>query len=80
MSWDRDREQARQWLWKLEQMAGSTSSMGDVSPDVKLGAFATAAGAEALLLFADTLHEAMQTLEHDVLPELGRTFGRGETR
>jgi hypothetical protein len=51
---------------ELEQLLGRSDIQA--SPEARLTAFATAANAEALLLFADTLHHAMDTLRDDVIP------------
>jgi hypothetical protein len=69
-----DRRQAREWLSELEALLGRAGSM-DMSPDAKVTGFAAAAHAEALLLFADTLDQAVRTLRDDVVPQLQAMFG-----
>ena len=68
MGWDEDRTRTQQWISELEQLLGRPDL--EASPEARLAAFATAANAEALLLFADTLHYTMGTLRDDVIPQL----------
>jgi hypothetical protein len=68
LGWDEDRRRTQQWISELEQQLGRPDL--EASPEARLTAFATAANAEALLLFADTLHHAMGTLRDDVIPEV----------
>ena len=73
MGWDEDRRRTQKWIWELEQLLGRSDIQA--SPEARLTAFATAANAEALLLFADTLHHAMDTLRDDVFPQVRAIVG-----
>ena len=66
--WEEDRRRTQQWISELEQLLARPDL--EASPEARLTAFATAANAEALLLFADTLHHAMGTLRDDLIPQL----------
>ena len=68
MGWEEDRRRTQQWISELEQLLARPDL--EASPEARLTAFATAANAEALLLFADTLHHAMGTLRDDLIPQL----------
>ena len=73
MGWDEDRTRTQQWISELEQLLGRPDL--EASPEARLAAFATAANAEALLLFADTLHHAMGTLRDDLIPQVRAILG-----
>ena len=73
MGWDEDRRRTQQWISELEQLLGRPDL--EASPEARLAAFATAANAEALLLFADTLHHAMGTLRDDLIPQVRAILG-----
>jgi hypothetical protein len=73
LGWDEDHRRAQQWVWELEQLLGNQDIK--TSPEARLSAFATAANAEALLLVADTLHQAMGTLRDDIMPQLRAIVG-----
>jgi hypothetical protein len=67
LGWDEGRRRMQQWISELEQLLARPDL--EASPEARLTAFATAANAEALLLFADRLHHAMGTLRDDVVPQ-----------
>jgi hypothetical protein len=46
----------------------------EASYDAKLTAHAAVANAQALILFGDTLRQAMETLRDDIAPQFGRGF------
>jgi hypothetical protein len=73
LGWDEDRRRTQQWISELEQLLGRPDL--EASPEARLAAFATAANAEALLLFADTLHHAMGTLRDDLIPQVRAILG-----
>jgi len=73
LDWDEDRRRTQQWISELEQLLQSPDL--EASPEARLTAFATAANAEALLLFADTLHHAMGTLRDDLVPQVRAILG-----
>jgi len=73
LDWDEDRRRTQQWITELEQVLQSPDL--EASPEARLTAFATAANAEALLLFADTLHHAMGTLRDDLVPQVRAILG-----
>jgi hypothetical protein len=73
VGWDEDRRRTQQWISELEQLLERPDLQA--SPEARLTAFATAANAEALLLFADTLHHAMGTLRDDLIPQVRAILG-----
>jgi len=73
LGWDEDRRRTQQWISELEQLLRRPDL--EASPEARLAAFATAANAEALLLFADTLHHAMGTLRDDLIPQVRGILG-----
>lgn len=74
MGWYEDRQRALEWLGELESALGGATAR-EASPDARLTGFAAAATAEALLLFADTLQQSVQTLRDDVIPQMRDAFG-----
>jgi len=68
-----DREAA---VHRLEELKTAIAqSGGRASPDALLTAHAAVANTQALILFSDTLRQAMETLRDDIAPMFGRGFG-----
>ena len=68
-----DRETAVRYLEELR--TAIAQSGGRASPDAVLTAHAAVANTQALILFGDTLRQAMETLRDDIAPQFGRGFG-----
>jgi hypothetical protein len=67
-----DRETAVRYLEELR--AAIAKSGGRASPDAVLTAHAAVANTQALIMFGDTLRQAMETLRDDIAPQFGRGF------
>ena len=73
MGWNEDRQRAEDRLRELQRLLAGAGSQA--SPDARLAAYAAVVNAEALLLSADTIHQAMETLKGDVVPSLRGMLG-----
>jgi len=68
-----DRETAVRYLEELRTAIAQSGRRA--SPDAVLTAHAAVANTQALILFGDTLRQAMETLRDDIAPQFGRGFG-----
>ena len=68
-----DRQRAQEYIDELRMMAGA--NVITTSPDARLAAWTAVAQARAMLVFSDTVHQATETVIHDILPQLRRALG-----
>jgi hypothetical protein len=72
VGWYEDRERAVRYIDALRAAIAEFDE--EASYDAKLTAHAAVANAQALILFGDTLRQAMETLRDDIAPQFGRGF------
>lgn len=63
-----DRQRAQEYVDELRMMAGS--NVAATSPDARLAAWTAVAQAQAMLVFSDSVEQAVEILRDDVVAAL----------